>query len=132
MWSSNILCACIAARLIPNARLGEVHDIGCDTHCPLNNNSNIFWCVHLLTIKYNVRLCLNKTGRYLSSAASLIKADNQPWNPLENYFTVFNTTLRINKAPILLRYAYAGCMVQSGQCESTTYYSLNIISESQF
>jgi len=116
------------AQLIPNINLEEARDIECDTHCPLNDNTSVLWCIHLLTIKYEVRMCLNETDRYLSSAASVILVKDELYN---QHFTVYNTTLTINKAPILLRHAYVGCMVQSGACESVMYYSIDIISESR-
>ena len=79
-----------------------------------------------------MRICLNETDRYLSSAASIIQVKDELYNHFEAHFTVYNTTLTITKAPILLRHAYVGCMVQSGACESVKYYSIDIISESRF
>jgi len=109
-----------------NFNLEESHFIECDTDCPLNNNANVLWCIHLLTIKYEVRLCLNETDHFMSPAASVIQFNSQFDDDLAHYFTVTNTTLHVDRVSILLRHAYAGCMVKSGSCESTEYYSIGV------
>ncbi|XP_065920092.1 fibroblast growth factor receptor homolog 1-like isoform X2 [Dysidea avara] len=113
-------------QLIPNINLEEAHDIECDTHCPLNDNTSVLWCIHLLTIKYEVRLCLNETDQFLSSAASVIRFNNRLDIDLGYYFSVSNTTLHVEQVSILLKHAYAGCMVNSGSCESAAYYSIGV------
>lgn len=115
---------------IPNLNLGETHDIECETSCPLDANATVQWCIHLLTIKYEVRLCWNESGQlYISPAASLLRVENHPENRLENYLAVNYTTFKIIQVPILLRYSFLGCFVQSGSCSSIVYYSLGIGSE---
>ena len=119
-----------AVRPLPDFNLHERHEVPCRTACPLDSNATVSWCIHLLTIKYEVRMCWNGSGElHMSPAARLIRVENQG---LENFLAVDNTTFKISQTPILLKHALLGCFVQSGSCDSTQYYSIDIGSKSSY
>ena len=109
--------------LIPNVNLHEPHNIECRTRCPVDANATVSWCIHLLTIQYEVRLCWNGNERYVSPAASLIRVYDRR---LEDFFAVNSTKFEILRAPIVLRHSLVGCFEQSESCNSTLYYSIDI------
>ena len=115
--------------LIPNVNLHEPYNIECRTRCPVDANATVSWCIHLLAIQYEVRLCWNGNERYVSPAASLIRVDNRR---LEDFFAVNSTKFEILLAPIVLRHSLVGCFEQSESCNSTLYYSIDIGSKCVF
>lgn len=77
----------------------------CNTKCPQQNNSDVMWNFHLLSMNYNITIvCHNNSCTGINEDTKLLK--------LEHDFTMINNTLTFHHKK-LYQDALVGCVVMN-------------------